>query len=136
MTSQQRGEHGAGAAADVDHGADSVPAAGQLDVVVRGTVPGGSHERVEIGRDVGVRGEVLPERAAEYLLVGGLAGSRCLLLEDALGHQVAEDGVQDVPVAAGRRGQVGEVMAAFGEEVRDPQGGGGHQAPGRGQVER
>ena len=32
MAAQQRGEHGAGAAPDIDHGADRVPAARELDV--------------------------------------------------------------------------------------------------------
>ena len=174
MAAQQRGQHGAGAAPDIHHGADRFPPTGELDVEVRRAVPGRSHERVEVRRDLRVRGEILPERPAEHLLVGGLAGadvveqrapgmghpaadaleieeaprigellgcvvagepSRCWLPEHAVGDQVAQDGVQGIAVAAGRRGQVGDVVVAFGDELGNAQGGGDHQAPGRGQVE-
>ena len=171
---QQRGQHGAGTAADVHHGAEAVPPAGELDVVVRHAVPGGPHERVEVRRDVRVRGEILPERPPEQLLVGWPAGADVveqrpprvghpaadaleieeaprvgellggvvavempggLLLEDALGDQVAQHGVQGIAIAAGRGGQVGDVVVTLGDEVGDAQGRGDHQAPGRGQVE-
>ena len=58
-----------------------------------------------------------------------------LLDEHALGGEMAEHGVQRVRVAAGRRGQAGDVGVAGGDEVRQAQGGGDHQAPRRGQVE-
>src|SRR6266542_2379103 len=48
MAPQQRGQHGPGPAADVDDGADGVPAVAELDVEVGDTVTGWSHERVEL----------------------------------------------------------------------------------------
>jgi hypothetical protein len=49
---------------------------------------------------------------------------------------VAQDGVQGIAVAAGRDGQVGDVVVACGDEAGKAQGGGDPQAPGRGQVEQ
>ena len=59
----------------VDDGADGVPAAGELDVVVGHAVPGRAHERVELGREPRVGGQVLPPGTAEDPLVGRLPGA-------------------------------------------------------------
>ena len=75
MASEQRGQQGPGAAAHVDDGAHGVPAAAELDAVVGHAVPGRPHERVELGRDLRVSGQVLPEGTAEDPLIGGLAGT-------------------------------------------------------------
>jgi hypothetical protein len=138
-------------------------------------VPGESHERVEVGRDPRVRGQVIPERPAEHLLVGRLAGAdvveqrspgvrhpaadtgqvdkaarvrqvlRRLVArkspgrvrrEHATGNEVAEDGVQGVLVAPGRRGQLTDVMVASRDEFGDVQGSSHSQAPGSRQVQQ
>jgi hypothetical protein len=43
--------------------------------------------------------------------------------------------MQGIAVAAGRGGQVGDVVVARGDEVRKAQRRGDHQAPGCGQVD-
>ncbi len=48
---QQLGQHRAGAAADVDDGADAIPAVAQLEVRVGRAVAGGSDQRVELRRE-------------------------------------------------------------------------------------
>ena len=52
-----------------------VPPVAELDVEVGDAVPGRSHERVELRRDLRVGGQVLPEGSPEHLLVGRLAGA-------------------------------------------------------------
>ena len=91
MAAQQRGQHGAGAAPDIHHGADRVPPADELDVEIRHAVPGGSHERVEVRRDLRVLGEILPERPPEHLLVGRLAGADVVeQCPPGVGHPAAD----------------------------------------------
>ena len=72
-------------------------------------------------------------------LLGGAVGfeaSRRWLPEHALGDQVAQDGVQGIAVAAGRCGQVGDVVVPCGDKAGNAQRYGDPQAPGRGQVEQ
>jgi hypothetical protein len=52
MAAQQGGQHGAGAAADVDHGAQAVPSAGQFEVKVGLAVAGWAHQGVEVRSDI------------------------------------------------------------------------------------
>ena len=91
VAAQQRGQHGTGATAHVDHGADVVPPAGELDIEVGRAVAGRAHQRVEAGGDIRVRGEVLPERAAEQRGVRGLAGAHVVQQRPPrVGHPAAE----------------------------------------------
>src|ERR1035437_8739707 len=84
-------QRGPGPAADIDDGADRLPAAADVDVVVGNTMPGRSHQRVEAGRDPRVRGQVLPERPAEHLFVGRLAGADLVQHRaPGMGHPAAE----------------------------------------------
>ncbi len=70
---EQRGQQGPGPAADIDDGADVVPAAAEFDVEVGDAMSSRSHERVEFRRDRRMGGQVLPEWQPEHLLVGRLA---------------------------------------------------------------
>jgi hypothetical protein len=60
MGPQQRGQHRPRPAADVDHGPDPLPAAGERDPGVGRAVPGRAHEVVEGLGEVGMGGQVLP----------------------------------------------------------------------------
>jgi len=47
----------------------------------------------------------------------GIEAARGWFAEDAVADQVAQHGVQGILVAAGRDGQVGDVVVTFGDEV-------------------
>jgi hypothetical protein len=62
-------EHRAGSAADIHDRMHIVPAVLELQRRIRGSVARVTHERVEIGAHLGMRGHVLPERHSEEACV-------------------------------------------------------------------
>jgi len=72
---QELGEHGAGAAADVDDMLDAVPAVRELQPGVRRAVTARPDHVVEAGREARMGRQVLPERDSVLLRVRRLAGA-------------------------------------------------------------
>ena len=76
MKRKQLAQHRSRSAPDVDDGSHAIPASDQLELSIRRSVPGNSHQRVEALGELTVGGEVLPERAAVQIAVAGLPGER------------------------------------------------------------
>ena len=113
---EQRDQHGARPAADVDDGADVVPPARELDVEVGDAVPGRPDELVEFSRDLRMGGQVCPERPPEHLLVGRLAGADVVEQRPpGTGHPAADAlKIEEAPVCELLRGLVaGEPAGRF-----------------------
>ena len=63
-------EHRSGTPADVDDAPHRLPAAGDLEIRLRGAVPQRPHQCVEARADVRMGVQVVPERSAEKFMVG------------------------------------------------------------------